>query len=295
MLDMLLICIFALVFATVFLLARASLVFYNEQAARRLLGARDEREEAREPFIQMFRPLYLFLVPLAAGVKTPLWRGRKKRKIIAADLFGQINEDEFIAFKMLMGIIFPVLGLGFSLLTKGQPSWWAVVLLALAGLFLPDLWLKQQVDQRAKAIRRSLPPTVDLLALSVEGGMDFLVAMARMIQKSRPSPLMQELSRMLKEVQLGALREDALRNLAQRCDVSELNTFVSILVQSARLGVPMRDILRSQSDQMLTQRFQEAERLAGQASQKIIFPLILCIMPAVFLVIMGPVILKLIY
>ena len=131
-----------------------------------------------------------------------------------------------------------------------------------------------------------------MLALSVEAGLDFVAAVNKVVRKSRPGPLVHELGLVINEMRLGATRSDAFRNMAFRCDVRELSSFVSILVQADKLGVSIGKVLRAQSDKMRTERFQKAERMGAVASQKLLFPLILCIMPAIFIVFFGPLIVR---
>lgn len=295
MLQLMLLLYLGLVFGAVFLVARLSIAYWAEQDARRLLVGASEKElrdKKQSGMIRAFRPLYLLLTPLASPLRLPHWRAKVNRQLVVSDLKEQITVDEFMAFKGLMTIL--VLGLtALFLAVAGREAGWLTWLaLAVLGFFLPDLWLRQQVAQRAKEIRRALPYVVDLLALSVEGGMDFMQALIRVVRLGLGSALFQELGLMVKEVHLGATRQEAMQSLATRCDVAQLTMLVSVLVQSDRLGVPISEVLRTQARQMRNQRFQDAERLAGQASQKIIFPLILCVMPATMLIIIGPLVIK---
>ena len=144
-------------------------------------------------------------------------------------------------------------------------------------------------------MRRALPYVMDLLTLSVEAGLDFVAGLYKVCEKAKKSPLVEELAFFLHEIQIGASRQQALRNLAFRCNMPEISSFSALLIQADILGASVGPVLRAQSDLIRTKRFQEAERKGALASQKLLFPLILCVMPAVFVVIFGPFLLNFIF
>jgi tight adherence protein C len=163
------------------------------------------------------------------------------------------------------------------------------------GSFFPDLWLRGQVQERQTAIRRNLPYVMDLLTLSVEAGLDFIAGVHKVCEKARSGPLVDELAFMLREIQVGASRQQALRSLAYRTDMAEIRSFAALLIQADILGASIGPVLRAQSELIRTQRFQAAEKAGAYAATKILFPLILFIMPAVFIVIFGPIVLNFIF
>jgi tight adherence protein C len=167
--------------------------------------------------------------------------------------------------------------------------------LALFGFIFPDQWLNGRVQLRQKEILLAMPYTMDLLTLSVEAGKDFVQAIGIVVEKSNPSPLVDEFRLFLQELQVGNTRQQALRNLAFRVQMSEVSSFVSLLVQADELGASIGPVLRAQSDLLRTQRFQRAEKAGAAAAQKILFPLVLCILPAVFIMIFGPIALSFLY
>ena len=154
----------------------------------------------------------------------------------------------------------------------------------------PGMWLKGAVKRRHESIMRALPFVLDLLTLSVEAGMDFMGALQRNCGKRRMDPLNEELLRMTREIQLGTPRRTALRNMASRTGQSDLKSVVHALVQADELGVSIGAILRIQSDQLRSRRFDRAEKLANEAPVKMLAPLLLFIFPAVFVILLGPVI-----
>ncbi len=136
---------------------------------------------------------------------------------------------------------------------------------------------------------------MDLMTLSVEAGLDFIAAISRVVSFAKPGPLKDEFNQMLKELQIGTIRSDALRNLADRVQISELSSFATILIQADQMGSSIGPVLRAQSDLLRSNRFQKAEREGAKATQKLLIPLVFCILPAVFIVIMGPVICDIYY
>ena len=154
---------------------------------------------------------------------------------------------------------------------------------------LPVMWLRGAVKRRHVSIQRSLPFVLDLLTLSVEAGMDFISALQRNCRLRKLDPLNEELLRMTKEIQVGLSRREALRGMANRVGQADLRAVAHALIQADELGVSIGAMLRIQSEQMRSRRFDRAERLAAEAPVKMLGPLMLCIFPAVFIILLGPV------
>jgi tight adherence protein C len=194
--------------------------------------------------------------------------------------------DRVLAFKGVGLILGGVLGgvLGF------RSVGWLVVGLAVGavfGLFLPDLLLYNAGQKRQEKIRRALPDALDMLTVCVEAGLGFDAALAQ-VARNTNGPLAQECARVLQEMQIGKSRNQALRALTDRTTVGELRAFVSALAQAGELGVPIASVLREQAHEMRVRRRQLAEERAQKVPVKILFPLIACLFPAMFVVIIGP-------
>ena len=159
--------------------------------------------------------------------------------------------------------------------------------LALLGVVWPLLWLRGRLAHRKQSIRRALPYSLDLLTLAVESGLGFTKALARICRKLGRTPLAEEFTEMLRQIQMGRARSDALRELGTRCEIEELSSVVSSLVQADELGASLGPILRIQSEQLRTRRGQRAEKLAMLAPVKMLLPLIGFIFPTIFLLIFG--------
>ncbi len=160
-------------------------------------------------------------------------------------------------------------------------------LAAAVGFFVPDVWLRGKESARKLAIRRALPDMLDMLTISVEAGLGFDGAVAKLVANSS-GPLAEEFAHMLQEVQAGIPRAKAFRHLSDRTDVPEVATFTTSMVQADVFGISVSKVLRAQAKEMRTKRRQYAEEAAQKAPVKIVFPLVLCILPATLIVILGP-------
>jgi tight adherence protein C len=155
------------------------------------------------------------------------------------------------------------------------------------GLVLPQVWLSSRVRQRKSEIIKSLPDSFDLITTCVEAGLGLDAALTRVAEKVKGS-FSGDLSITLREIGMGRNRAEALRDLANNTGVDDLNIFVNAIIQAEQMGTSIGQVLRVQSDQMRTRRRQRAEETANKAPVKMIFPLVLCILPTLFIVIMGP-------
>ena len=158
---------------------------------------------------------------------------------------------------------------------------------AAAGFLLPDLLLYNAGTKRQNKIRKALPDTLDMLTVCVEAGLGFDAALSQVVRRS-VGPLAAEGARVLQEMQFGSSRVDALRAMAGRSTVSELRLFVAALVQATELGVPVARVLREQAAEMRMRRRQRAEEQAQKVPVKILFPLLFCLFPALFVIVIGP-------
>ena len=161
------------------------------------------------------------------------------------------------------------------------------------GTFLPDLLIYNLGLRRQQEIRKTMPDILDMLTVSVEAGLGFDAALAQ-VARGGKGPMVGETARVLREMQLGRRRSDALRGMAERTTVLELRTFASAVVQAGELGIPIANVLREQAKEMRVKRRQRAEEQAQKVPVKILFPLILCIFPVLFVVVIGPGVIRMI-
>ena len=161
---------------------------------------------------------------------------------------------------------------------------------SILGFYLPDLLLKSRIDRRQKEIRKAMPDALDLLTICVEAGLGFEAAMSKVYEKW-DNELGRAFGRVIREVQLGKLRREALRDMADRLGINEMTSFVAAVIQSEQLGVSMAQVLRIQADQMRVRRRQLAEEEAHKAPLKMLLPMALFIFPALCIVLMTPAVL----
>lgn len=210
-------------------------------------------------------------------------------KIIIAGQRNVIHPPEIYGMMLLLGLG----GLAFGLF-----AFQALQIISLAiifpcvGFFLPYLWLSESAKKRQKKITRQLPFAMDLMTLTVEAGLDFSVALQRIVNEMGRGALADEFAEMLRDIKLGTPRKEALRSLADRCQVTSLNSVCSALIQADEVGASLSPILKILSETLRQQRFTRAEEMAGKAPVKMLAPLILCIFPCVFAVIFGPIFIK---
>jgi len=167
-----------------------------------------------------------------------------------------------------------------------------VVLGGLFGFVYPDIWLSDHTKKRNLAILKAMPFFLDIVTLSIEAGLNLTGALQKAVDKCKPGPLMVEINRVLRDVRAGKPRIEALRDLAERMDYAPISSLVSALVQGELMGSSLGPILRAQSDQRRTERFQRAEKLAMEAPVKMLGPLIMFIFPCTFIVIGFPIVVK---
>lgn len=217
------------------------------------------------------------------------------RKLERAGNPGNIDPTMFFAFRFLglgLGVIFLVLdGMVSSGFFNNKGIWFAIPASAL-GFYLPDLILKSMVDRRTKAVRKAMPDALDLLTICVEAGLGFDAAMSKIYEKW-PNVLGLAFGRAVREISLGKLRREALKDMADRLGIPEMTSFVAAVIQSEQLGVSMAQVLRIQSDQMRVKRRQLAEEEAHKAPIKMLLPMAFLIFPSLCIVIMVPAALKL--
>lgn len=253
--------------------------------------SQDLREQTlSRPF--MDRVLVPFVSGLGAVARriTPAdMRRRIARKLVLAGSPPGWDAEKIAAVKVFGSIGGGILGLVLAGLAGLSGSMYVglAVFLAAFGYLIPGAGLGQKAINRQEAIRRALPDTIDLLTISVEAGLGFDAALDQ-VRRNVPGPLAQEIGRTLHEMTIGASRIDSLRSLGVRTEVEELNGFILAMIQADIFGVSIANVLRAQAKEMRTKRRQLAEERAHRIPIKLLFPLIFCILPSMFVVILGP-------
>lgn len=197
-----------------------------------------------------------------------------------------ISISQFIAIKIILTIGFPVIALFFQANTP------VIFLVMAVGFILPDIWLDKNIKKRRALILKDLPLVIDLLNICVGAGLDFMVAVNRVIQEFRPCAIIEEMKIMTRDIQMGSFRRDALKNMAARINSPEVSSFVRTLLQADRIGTPISDALKMQSEEIRTRWFQRGEEMALKAPIKLLLPLMLFILPVVLIVVAGPILIQ---
>jgi tight adherence protein C len=247
-------------------------------------------KKTSNPLVKLTRPFFSqYLVPAIRGnSKFDAWRLKYKRKIISGGLKDELTADEFIAFKFMLIAVFPLIGGLLNATGVAEVSGWVIMALPAIGYFYPDLWVDSKIADRHKLVIKSLPFVVDLLALSTEAGLDFIGAIQKVVEKAAPSPFIDELEQVLKEIKVGSARGEALREMAHRINIQEVNSFVAVLCSADAMGASIGKVLRQQSEQIRVLRFVKAEKAGAIANQKLMFPTFCLILPAIVIVMGAP-------
>ena len=216
------------------------------------------------------------------------WVNKAQKKLVYAGMADRMDGNTWAAFRImaLIGVLVMFFVVQSAFGTPIQKLMLFGVLMGI-GFVGPEAILNRRIDERRKEMEKSLPDLIDLLVISVEAGLGFEAAMGRVTQ-AVPGELSREFTRTLQATRVGVSRHKALRALAERTDVDDLNAFVLALIQADQFGVSIARMLRVQADEMRVRRRQRAQEKAFAAPVKLVFPLVLCIFPSMFVVLLGP-------
>lgn len=254
-----------------------------------LYGTEALRDETlKKPLAERAIAPVILAVGRVLGRFTPVgWLRKTQRRLVLAGSPGTLDANAWAVVKVLTTggamVLWFFVQAGFEFQFKVL----AFVLLLVLGFFGPDAWLQRKIDERRESMRRALPDVLDLLVISVEAGLGFDSALARVVN-TVPGPLSEEFFRMLQETRVGVSRRDAMRHLMDRTDVEELRSFLLAMLQAEAFGVAIARVLRVQADEMRVKRRQRAQEKAFAAPVKLVFPLVFCIFPSLFIVLLGP-------
>lgn len=250
----------------------------------------DYERTLAQPFLtRVVRPIATSILQAMGSLLPSNHRQKVHHQLVRAGLQAQFRAEEVISLRVLGGVGGLLLGI-LNLATGfvgGGTGLLLLVLLPVVGTQLPQSWLDRKVEERQDAIRRDLPDTLDLMAISVEAGVGFEGALG-VVCDNFDSPLAREFARTLREMELGLPRREALHNLKKRTEVPELSNFVLTLTQADALGMPVGRVLKTAAGEMRSKRQQWAREKAAKLPVKILFPLVVFIFPALFVVLLGP-------
>ena len=243
---------------------------------------------------EMFKPvpvLFRLFMPFL-----PIVRPLVKEKIFGTILLNDESRlqmagyDEVIPTEDFVGmrIIFCIIGILFLFAGASAGNMMMCVIVAMLFILFPAMWLSAVIKKRHTSIMKALPNVLDLLTLSVESGRDLLSSLREILERRKMDPLSEELMRTFQEIQLGRKRTEALRALSKRVKQVDLTATINAIIQAEEYGVSVGQLLRIQGDMQRAKRFAMAEKLANESSVKIIIPVVVCILPSVFVILMGP-------
>ena len=269
------------------------------RASLRRIGDMEASETLREreladPVVQrVLLPVGKSLVDLGRRFTPGDYVEKTRRKLQVAGRGTADDVDRYLAIRVVSFALIPVWFLltWFVLPLEGMAKLGVFALLAFAAALGPDAWLNRAMAERQHRIRVSLPDILDLLVISVEAGLGFEQALDRTVS-AVPGPLSDEFNRMLGEVRAGATRADAMRAMDARTDVPEVRSFVLAIIQADTFGVSIGRVLRSQADEMRVKRRPMAQEEAQKAPVKMLIPMVFCIFPSLFVVVIGPAIIN---
>ena len=250
--------------------------------------------ELEVPFAERFlRPLLVQFGSLVSRSTPAKARADLTRKLELAGNPGNLTPQDFPALRIVAAAVMAIVGLLIGILLA-SPVFLvlSIAIGAILGYYLPVMWLQQKVDQRRGEIQRALPDAMDLMVIAVDAGLSFDASLARVADKYK-NALAVEFAKMLREVSLGRPRAEAMDELGRNSGVEDLHNFIQAVIQSEQFGTGIARILRIQSDEMRRKRRQYAQEKAAQATLKMLLPMVGCIFPTIWLVLLGPALLVL--
>lgn len=248
-----------------------------------------EEMELQQPLAErVFRPIVQRLSRFANRGDSGGLIARADAKLEKAGYPGGLRGADWMGVKILSTIVLGV-AVALLMLATGRVQLALVFGIAGAGLgyMVPEFWLGSRARKRSWAMVLQLPDALDLLTISVEAGLGFDAALAKVVEKME-GPLVNEFRQALAEIRMGRTRRDALRDVVARADAQPISNFIGAIVQAEQLGVPIAKVLQIQSQQLRIERRQRAEEMAAKAPVKMLFPMVGCIFPTIFIVILGP-------
>ena len=263
----------------------------NEDSKALSWASGAEPDKSKSGLIEASRSLtHQFTIQWATRIKSVSHRKKIEKLLLTSGLSSELNVDEFIGMQFLWGILFPIILIILNFALQYNYSPLVFVAFAIFGWNIPRSHANAARKKRQTSVQIDLPFFIDLLALATEAGLDFQGGIQRIVERTRgKSVLADELNGVLRDIMLGSSRAQALRGLATRLDMQEVLSFVNVVIDADSTGASIAKVLKDQSNQMRLERFVRAEKAGAQASQKILIPLMLFILPAVFIMVFAPV------
>ena len=281
-----------MIFISVFILMKT---IFDDEEQYKAQGVLDDQDKItasqnKGVILKYSQPFFRrYILPAISQIKIKKKIQEKyKRPLANAGLSKILTPDDFLSFKVFLIVGFPII---FLILRTFLEETWPlsmIPVLAIVGFYYPDIWIKGVIKKRNKEIIQGFPFIVDMLALSIEAGLDFVAAMQKVIEKSPPGSIVDEFKTLIKETRVGASRAEALRNLSWRVDIPVMASFCATLIAADSVGASVGPILKILSNEVRAKRSSQVEKEGAQASSKMLIPMIFLVVPSVFLIIAAP-------
>ena len=264
-----------------------------------IIEAVQGKENRDELFVDT--PAFKIMLPFVQVVARRLegfafldkYRDTLDRKLVQAGKRDAITPDEILGTAFLTSVAGLLVAVYLDQMMGVPPPLYLA--LAMLGMFIPFMGLNDMIKKRQHKIRRALPYTLDLLTLAVEAGLDFTAALSKIVDKLKGNPFQDEVKKLTRDLAMGKTRIEALKDMSERVRLDDLQSVVSALVQADELGSSLAPTLRIQAGELRRKRFQLAEKKAMEAPVKMLAPLVIFIFPLVFIVVFGPIAIRLVY
>ena len=264
----------------------------EKEDVEKLAGLEEKRQwTQRTKLIERFYPLIKYIKPITDLLPVPVWVDTNYNQwLVTAGLDTHVRVKDLLGLQLILPFVCYFVSKQFfdnSVL---------IVVFTILGFFLPAIWVYLEAKDRQQRITRELPSVVDMIALSVKAGLDFESSVKRIVMQSkRESDIIDEFRVFVRNIDLGMSRSEALEEMAQRINTSDIYSFVSVLIQADKMGATISGALIGQADKLREERFVKAEKAGAVASQKMMLPMMIFLFPLMFIIILAPFILKYIY
>lgn len=281
----------------VFIVAKTIFQDEDQYQAQEKLDDGKADEIGKHGFVLKFsRPFFRrYFTPIISGMKNKKEIKEKyKRPLASAGLTSILTPEDVFAFKLFLILGFPVAFMIIRVLMEADWPLSLIPVVGLVGFFYPNFWINGKIEQRQKEIIMNMPFGVDMLALSVEAGLDFIAAMSKVNEKAKANALSEEFEIVIKEIKIGASRAEALRSMAWRVDLIQVSSFCATLIAADSVGASIGPILKSLALEIRQKKSAEVEKAGATAATKILFPMMFLIIPAVLVIVFSPIILEMV-
>ncbi len=252
-----------------------------------------EREHMDEPpaFMQPMWPLIRLMTFFLSSNLPAEWLNKLDAKLQKNGVSFSVTAEEYFSACVVFALSFPALA-WMAMASSGKVDPMLLIMLALLGVFLPELWMRDARHKRDAELIRNLPVYLEYLSMCVDAGLNFAGALKQAVEKGPKGAMRNEFRIVLRDINSGQTRADALTRLEKRVDISDISVFVRAVIQAERMGSSMKDTLVIQAEQRLNERFQRAEKMAMEAPVKLVIPLVVFIFPLTFVILLFPIVIK---